>query len=406
MDNKKNTEKTSKDKEKNDQSKTEAKPDTASKHTDSKSSAQKTPRTQHTSATVSPGAKAPATDAAQSQDWFKTAIFASLIIACLSGGLTSYVLWKLNHQSAQSDSAYLSLLQQLKQINVNHQKKSDTIESVNREITALQTSNQSLQQQLKAQQNTLSHALTKNQDAGDNWTLERSLYLMQLAQLSLQWNRNLSESITLLDGAKKLLGQVDDPSLLTVRQSLANELTTLKAIEPVDKIELLTTLQALSAQIKSLPSKLQTYPVNAHQDIATNTQKGWRGTLEKSWQTLQQLLIIRHNNQSIKPLLSPEQRKAINELIHLSLQQAQWAIIHDNNKVYQFSLAQAAEQIKTHFNAEQRPAAALLQQIAALQNKNIDLELPDISQSQQQLKSYLKQKKHNEPTQTAFEEVL
>ena len=165
MDNKKNTEKTSKDKEKNDQSKTEAKPDTASKHTDSKSSAKKNSHTQHTSATVSPGTKAPAADATQSQDWFKAAIFASLIIACLSGGLASYVLWKLNHQSAQSDSAYLSLLQQLKQINVNHQKKSDTIESFNTEITALQTSNQTLQQQLKAQQDTLSHALTKNQDA-------------------------------------------------------------------------------------------------------------------------------------------------------------------------------------------------------------------------------------------------
>jgi uroporphyrin-3 C-methyltransferase len=110
----------------------------------------------------------------------------------------------------------------------------------------------------------------------------------------------------------------------------------------------------------------------------------WNRALDK----FEKLIIIRHRDEPIEPLLSPEQAFFLRQNLHLMLEQAQVALLQRKQQPFDSSLSRAREWIATYFDSKDATTTALLEGLAELSTINVAPELPDISASLTSLKEY------------------
>ncbi len=84
---------------------------------------------------------------------------------------------------------------------------------------------------------------------------------------------------------------------------------------------------------------------------------------------LKKLVVVRHNEEEVQPLLSPLHQALLRDSIRLDLQQAQWALLQNNPKVYNLSLTHALQNIKRNFAENEQSTQALIKQLQDLQEE-------------------------------------
>ncbi len=240
-------------------------------------------------------------------------------------------------------------------------------------ITKLVTKTQQQQQVLAQLQQ--SHVNDKKAiaiaEAGD---------LVQRAQYNLQFTQNVPAAIAALQLADKKMAEWDGASALSVRQQLADNIAALQAVPSVDLAGALTQLQALQQQIPQLPV-VQPVAENLPTTNADNTVKQtlWQRTLQNSWNALSKLIVIQRHDQPIQPILPTQQQAYLQQNLQLLLQQAQWALLHEQPTIYQASLAQAKNWTQRYFSKDAAITQSVLKSISELQAINVQPQLPDIS---------------------------
>jgi len=230
---------------------------------------------------------------------------------------------------------------------------------------------------------------TNRNDEG--WTLDETQYLLRLANLNLYWQHDIPSTVTLLTLADEQLQQLADPTLMNVRDELAQNITALQAIPDIDIGGLMAQLNALSEQLPAL--SLRQLQFSEEEVAVTESDRtGWRETLASSWKVLQNILIIRHHVKPVMPFLPPEQRAYLEQNLYLSLQQAQWAALQREQGVYQSSLQQVEQWVNDYFDVDNAAAQSLLNNLAKLQTINVNPQLPDIGGALASLQALSQQK--------------
>lgn len=298
-------------------------------------------------------------------------------------------------QSSNTQTDYTQNLNTLKQQLIQQaQKQQQLSNTINTNLIQLKQTQGSYKNDLDDFKRHLSAALKQQNYTTKDWLAHKALYYIQLAQITLYWTNDIKSSAVLLHHADQLLAKIDDSSLHQTRQSLANEMMALKQITPVDKPGLLSRLNAVKALFPQLPLNKQkfelapTHPSQQTQSTKNHWQKAWDNTLA----SLQRLVIIRYHNQDMRPILSPMQREWVNEKMSMNIQQAQWAVIHNNQAVYDFSIQQLKQLITTYFASQADSSQALLRQLSQLQKIIVKIEKPDLSESERLLQQYLDDK--------------
>jgi uroporphyrin-3 C-methyltransferase len=263
----------------------------------------------------------------------------------------------------------------LKTMNYNNQllhRQMQQIQGI--QITLLDRLNQQAQQFAKQQQ---LQAGNKN-----IWILSEVNYLARLANYNLNYTRDIPAAIALLQTADQRVAQLNDPNLNQVRQQLANNITALQAAGKLDTVGILAKLSALQAQIKQLPlispPKFNVQPKTNNASTAADLST-WRKVLADSMATLKALVIIRHHQQPIEPLLGSEQYMYLQQNLQLQLQQAQWAVLHAQKTIYQNSLQQAINWVQNYYASASPQTTAFIQNIQQLQKIDIQPALPDMT---------------------------
>lgn len=310
---------------------------------------------------------------------FKTLLF--IILFIIVGNLITYIAWIYSHQSNQQTSKVL-----IEEID----KTKNSLQT----LQTLQTSLAEIKQTLEKQQ----HSITKNQEAltkinatQKNDTTDISLakieYILELAQLNLQWQRNIPNVISLLQLAEKQLTEANVPSFTSFKQQLQEKINLLKEITPLNKNELVLELNQIMSYIPTLPLKPVVNTASATNQKtestkaseATITLPKWRQMLSESLDTLQKIVIIRRHDEAVKPLLAPEQRVYLEHNIQRLLEQAQWALLHDDADLYQQNLKQTMTWLNQYFEMQTEKNQQLIQKITTLSEKNINPTLPDLN---------------------------
>lgn len=255
-------------------------------------------------------------------------------------------------------------------------------QSLHLDVVHLQSSTSELHQQVQQQL----ALLPTNADRAA-WTLAEVDYLLRLANYQLIYSQNVATASVLLQAADKHLAGLSDPNLNRIRILLAQALADLQAVPKVDVAGLLARIHVLQMQATKLPVLVSTVAIEPKNVslVEATVKSSWQSMLDKSWENLQKLVVIRRHQQPVTPLLSQEQQAYLQQNLQLLLQQAQWAVLQRHEVVYQNSLQQAEQWTRLYFVSNTSVTQAMLQAIGELQKINVQPLLPDISNVAQAL---------------------
>ncbi|WP_342227524.1 uroporphyrinogen-III C-methyltransferase [Rickettsiella endosymbiont of Rhagonycha lignosa] len=253
----------------------------------------------------------------------------------------------------------------------------NVLSALQNQIAQSQTDDKNRQQQISQLQNFIEQKFS----ASDNAILLANVnQLIQLAQYNLIYFHDTDNALSALMLANKQLGTIISPDirLENLQHLLTQYLTNLKALPHIELATSLAQIQTLKMQITQLPLLPTSDSSTSNPDVSANNLSGnkWIRMLQNNLNSFRQLIIIRHLNKPIEPLLPETEQQYLQHNLLLLLQQTQWALIHHEPTVYQSSLQQIQENIKNHFASSSPNTQAVLQSINQL--KQIDLQNPTL----------------------------
>jgi uroporphyrin-3 C-methyltransferase len=254
------------------------------------------------------------------------------------------------------------------------------LSEIQTQITQSQNIYEQLQQHISQLQTFIEQKFSANNNA---ITLANINQLVQLAQYNLIYFHNSDNALTALALADKQLNEIITPDirLENLRRIIANYLATLKNLPGIDLAGTLAHLQALKTQIMQLPLLSTTIPaIESPKPIDNNSSENkWARMLQHSLDSFRQLIVIRRLNKPIQPLLPEVEQQYLKHNLLLLLQQAQWALLHNEATIYQSSLQEIQENIKDNFASGSPVTQTIIQSITELKQINLQASPPDLN---------------------------
>lgn len=224
--------------------------------------------------------------------------------------------------------------------------------------------------------------------------LNEAKKLIQLANYNLVYLRDQNSALFTLNLANKQLSELSNSSfsLETLQNLLSQTIAKLNALPHLDLSNRLAQLNSLQAQIAELPLLSATLATKeiANFQPQTSSEKKWINAIQTSLHNFQQLIVIRHLDKPIKPLLPQIQQQYLQQNLQLLLQQAQWALLHNQQTIYQSSLQQAKEAIQLYFVEKSSATQTIIEQISKLQKIDLAAILPDLNPTLDAIDSLIK----------------
>jgi uroporphyrin-3 C-methyltransferase len=306
-------------------------------------------------------------------------------------------LASMNAAVATQDITLNTLREQLLEQLLEQQQASLQLETaIQAELAAGTTRIAAQNEQLAALQRELA-ALTRRVEDNANpvTTSSRDLLfaeaegLLRLARERLLAARDVAGAVRLYLAADELMQQLDDGAAFSVREVLARELGTLRALPEVDVQGLYTRLAALAARIDGFRVQSDATADFSVDAAATNPPA------EDSWYTgisaaLDRYFVVSRQDGPVQPLLGNEQQFLIRRGIQLQLEQARLALLRGQTQIWQTALSEA-EAGSARWLADEGNSnlAQLLAELRELQATAIITDIPALDNTLRVLQQVL-----------------
>lgn len=239
----------------------------------------------------------------------------------------------------------------------------------------------------------LENWLEQNSHLRKDWLLAEAEYLIKLASHRLLLEQDVKTAITAMEGANTRLAEVGDPSLLTVRKQISQDIQRLKSVPSIDIAGISLTLSSLVQTVNNLPMQVPD-PDAIRERIKERTPEkrevdGWQGFFAAIWRDLKNLVVIRNHEQPVQPMLTADQQFFLIQNLQLRLEQARLALLQGETGVYQERLQEIEKWIPLYFDTKHPLTKSTLDTIAKLRKQDITPELPNLTRSYEQLEKYL-----------------
>ncbi len=319
-----------------------------------------------------------------------------LLMAVLAGG--AYFAWQFWQEQEARVARIESGLQQKEQKDrdLSSQASSQT-KDLGQQRKALAQLQQSLEQHQKAiEQRLNAQAVRLSQLSGENrdiWMLEEARYLLRLANQRKLTSGGVEGIIGLLQSADKLLLAIDRPDIFPLRESLSKDILRLKLAPVVDREGIYLALSALVNQTEALPSvpyvKETPKPAPSELPLAEDDKPaGIWSSIQQSLGQLDDYIRVKQHDEPLELWVSDVQQQLVAQNLRLMFEQAQTALLREEDAIYRESLEQAIFWLDKHY-AHFEQKSALVDAIRELKKKIIVSQLPDISTSLIQLSQYI-----------------
>jgi len=273
----------------------------------------------------------------------------------------------------------------------NQQAAAATQNFENQIQTELNKAAQVIQEQQQSQAattTTLQQFIAKQGGDDSAWVFDRANSLLQLAKYNLEFQHDTTIAVQMLQLINQQMAALNTPSVLAFRKVLANDIAALKAIKPVDKPGLILQLNALSNQVEKLPViPTQEATTTTTAQATTSDEPVWKRAWQQSLASLKSAVIVRHHDNPIAPLISPTQKSYLVENIQMQLALASWAVLHNQQTVFEASLKQAKLWLTQYFVQNDQGTKSLLDSIDGLMKTNLAPQLPSLADAFSALKS-------------------
>ncbi|MGU0161020.1 uroporphyrinogen-III C-methyltransferase [Escherichia coli] len=162
------------------------------------------------------------------------------------------------------------------------------------------------------------------------WLLAQADFLVKLAGRKLWSDQDVTTAAALLKSADASLADINDPSLITVRRAITDDIASLSAVSQVDYDGIILKLNQLSNQVDNLrlaDNDSDGSPMNSDGEELSSSISEWRINLQKSWQNfIDNFITIRRRDDTAVPLLAPNQDNDLRENIRSRLLVAAQAV--------------------------------------------------------------------------------
>ncbi|HAT32965.1 MAG TPA: hypothetical protein DCW29_19605 [Janthinobacterium sp.] len=260
-------------------------------------------------------------------------------------------------------------------------------------------------QQLALEQ--LYNDLSKNRD---EWALSEIEQVLATASQQLQLAGNVPGALIALQNADHSLSRSDKPQFISIRRAIAKDAEKLKALPSLDSTGVALRLDAVIAQIDTLPMLADEKPALPAPKPGKVAAKGrgadlvgpaqpsspWLGKLHDIWSSwssemwvdVRQLIRVRSVETPEALMLSPTQSYFLRENVKLRLLNARLALLSRNETAFRNDLIVAQDALVKFFDTRAKPtqtAQALLRQV---QTSNLTIEMPTLSDSLNAVRNY------------------
>lgn len=307
----------------------------------------------------------------------KLGAIAIAISIIFSGGLAFQIQQKNAQQQAQIDALQNQLQQSQSTLSQEMQAvKQDTVNKANLAVEKTQVVLSQQQKSIESLQ--LAVADVKGRRPND-WLLAEADYLVKLAGRKLFLEHDAVSATKLMESADQRIAALNDPSLVPLRQAMANDITKLRTIPIIDRDGLVLRLTSLQQQVDQLPLANAILPDAPEQVKETVSQDiyDWQSNLMTSLKDFSESFItFRTRDGNVIPLLSPQQHFYLKENIKAKLETAIKAVYVEQGEIYSTALTVANEWSSTFFNQDDNAVTEFNQALKELSKQDVSVEYP------------------------------
>ncbi|MEG1210752.1 MAG: uroporphyrinogen-III C-methyltransferase [Leclercia sp.] len=326
------------------------------------------------------------------------ALSAIAIAIALAAGIGLYGLVKkqATNQVATSDAlvSQLTALQQAQQsqkteLDAVIKQQADQLADANRQQADLVKQLDEMQQKV---------ATISGTDA-KTWLLAQADFLVKLAGRKLWSDQDVTTAAALLKSADASLGDMNDPSLITARRALTEDIASLAAVSQVDYDGIILKVNQLSNQIDNLrlaDNNSDDSPMDSDSSELSSSLGEWRINLQKSWQNfMDSFITVRRRDETSVPLLAPNQDVYLRENIRSRLLVAAQAVPRHQEETYKQALDNVSTWVRAYYDTDDASTTAFLDEVDKLSQQNITMNVPDKLESQPILEKLMQTRVRN-----------
>ncbi len=342
--------------------------------------------------------------------WGKIALLL-LLAGLVGGGYFGWQWWQQTGPGSSKQGLATLLEQQQGQLDGLQRQLEHQFQDWAQQFSAQVAHSDALEARLASQEEALQDMSASGRE---DLILAEAEFLLRLANQRLLSERQPDAALALLERSDNIFAEVGDAGLFAVRKALAQDVSALRLAATVDREGLYLQLVALGeavAKLQSLPRLTDTAtpaPVapaeessgdgsgSASAEAAPQPQPRWyTRLLANARQALRRFsegyLTIRTLDRPMTPMLSADQELLLNHSLRLALEQAELALLREEQVVYVASLQKAEQWLQTYYQLNPG-AQVLITQLQDLQAREVAQQLPDISGSLEALRHYLRKR--------------
>ncbi|WP_447956708.1 uroporphyrinogen-III C-methyltransferase [Vreelandella sp. EE7] len=320
-----------------------------------------------------------------------------VLILALVLGVVAWQLWqRLDNQQARIDeldqqtqgSATQQNLSELEsRLESNETERNETLESTARELRA---ELDEVQASVDETVNSVLDQLSQAQDTDErDWLHAEAAYLLRLANQRLQLEGDVEGAAALLRTADARLVDADNPALTPVRREIASELAALDAVPRVDRTGIYLALNAQQERVAGLRLSQEIEERAVNSGIEQPPQGSFERQLARFGAELRDLVVVRHHDEALEALVTPEQESYLRQSLRLILEQAQLALLREEQPLFEASLDKALNLLDSYYDTEREETQSVITRLQEIKQNDVEPELPDISGSQQAMSRFI-----------------
>ncbi|MEL0550282.1 uroporphyrinogen-III C-methyltransferase [Raoultella lignicola] len=218
------------------------------------------------------------------------------------------------------------------------------------------------------------------------WLLAQADFLVKSAGRKLWSDQDVTTAAALLKSADASLADMNDPSLISARRAITDDITSLSAVSQVDYDGIILKVNQLANQIDNLrlaDNDDDDSPMDSDSEELSSSIGEWRVNLQKSWQNfMDSFITIRRRDETAVPLLAPNQDVYLRENIRSRLLVAAQAVPRHQEETYKQALDNVSTWVRAYYDTEDATTKAFLEDVDKLSQQSITMSVPDNLQSQ------------------------
>ena len=332
------------------------------------------------------------------------ALSAIAIAIAIAAGIGLYGLTKT--QATRQSEASAGLSSQIAALQKAQENQKSELEGIIKQqadqLTQAQRQQDALAKKLEEVQEKV--AVISGSDA-KTWLLAQADFLVKLAGRKLWSDQDVTTAAALLKSADASLADMNDPSLISARRAITDDIASLSAVSQVDYDGIILKVNQLANQIDNLrlaDNNDDDTPMDSDSDELSSSISEWRVNLQKSWQNfMDSFITVRRRDETAVPLLAPNQDVYLRENIRSRLLVAAQAVPRHQEETYKQALDNVSTWVRAYYDTEDATTKAFIEDVDKLSQQSITMNVPESLQSQALLEKLMQTRVRNLMAQPA-----